>query len=74
MEVLRNIRTVRQLTKENDFIISYEALLLEPHRFVIFHWNILLCFIFQDWLVKELISLGFCSAFQMQLSSLHRLR
>ncbi|CAF1454735.1 unnamed protein product [Adineta ricciae] len=32
MEVLKNIRTVRQLTKEDDFILRYETLLSKPHR------------------------------------------
>jgi hypothetical protein len=41
MEAFKNIRTVRQLTKENYFITCYETLLLKPHRFVIFHFNTL---------------------------------
>lgn len=40
LEVLKNIRTVRQLTNETYFINCYERTLLEPHRYVIKHLNI----------------------------------
>ncbi|CAF1338277.1 unnamed protein product [Adineta steineri] len=40
MEVLRNIRTVRQLNQEDYFITNYQTLLLKPHQFVTFYLNI----------------------------------